>query len=122
MECVADLNPPNRGGSFSWMLKGQPLRNGKRVNIKSEYDPLGELHTSRLMLKDLSWKDSGKVVLINILISLLFFQRKWYFNINYSMICLHLLSYKLILMFDIQSNFVIPRLAVVKKNVGLLNM
>ena len=59
MECVAKLNPPYRGGSFSWMLKGQPLRNGERVNIKSEYDPLGELHTSRFLLVDLTWRDSG---------------------------------------------------------------
>ena len=85
MECVAHLNPPNCGGSFSWMLKDQPLRNGERVNIKSEYDPLGELHTSRLLIVDLSWKDSGKVVFINFLISLIFCQWKWYLNINHIM-------------------------------------
>ena len=83
MECVARLNPPTREGSFSWMLKDQSLSNGERVNIKSEYDPLGKLHTSRLLLKDLTWKDSGKVVSIILLILLLFCQGKWYFNINH---------------------------------------
>ena len=62
MECVARLNPPTSGGSFSWMLNDQSLSNGDRVEIKSDYDPLGKLHPSRLLLKDLSWKDSGKVV------------------------------------------------------------
>ena len=60
MECVADLNPPNHGGSFSWMLNGQPLRNGERVNIKSKYDPLGEVHVSEMLLRDVSWKDEGR--------------------------------------------------------------
>ena len=60
MECVAKLNPPHHGGSFSWMLKGQPLRNGERVNIKSKYDPLGELHVSEMLLRNLSWKDGGR--------------------------------------------------------------
>ena len=60
IECAVLLDPPTPGGLFKWMLKGQTVRNGQRINIVTKYDPLGRLYESEWILKNSSWTDSGK--------------------------------------------------------------
>ena len=60
MDCAVLLNPPTTGGLFKWMLKGQTVRNGQRINIATKYDPLGRLYESKLTMRNSSWTDSGK--------------------------------------------------------------
>ena len=60
IECAVLVDPPTPGGLFKWMLKGQTVRNGQRINIVTKYDPLGRLHKSELTLKNSSWTDNGK--------------------------------------------------------------
>ena len=53
-------DPPSPAGTFVWTLKGEVARNGRRIDIKTMYEPQSATSTSSLTLSDLSWRDTGK--------------------------------------------------------------
>ena len=60
MECIVRKDPPSPAGIFVWTVKGEVARNGRRIDIKTMYEPQSATSTSSLTLSDLSWKDTGK--------------------------------------------------------------
>ena len=60
MECIVHKDPPSPAGIFVWTVKGEVARNGRRIDIKTMYEPQSATSTSSLTLSDSSWRDTGK--------------------------------------------------------------
>ena len=60
MECTVYSEQQIHGGTFNWTMKGKDVAADHRINLTTEIEPGSESYNSLLILKDSSWKDTGK--------------------------------------------------------------